>query len=951
LNGYAAAVGYHDGREKSDVLDDLAAVCDDDDLRREVEQVWRKADAGDYQAPNRARLARRGLLPERFDHDEERRREHQLVVLPDLPEPDAHDAGAGGTLAGDADADPPHGHLTVDHARDRTKAQLVDAYTGDEDVLVEALPSMGKSYGSVAAAKETGRPTTILAGRGNKEQYARLREWCRELGFDVGDKREPNGDVYILPSFKRDCETANGEHGEEWADTVDKWYQAGATPKQIHKIGPYALGDDVDALPCQHDGSSCGYTRRWDFDPDEFDVLIGHYTHAYKPKVTTDRVVVVDEFSDAYETELAGDELAGAVNQYLGEHGVGDDPVKRDDRDGGYLPFQTFSDLLLNRDDAERREPAIEWLRKRGVVADEDGAIYFDGDGDETPDAAAPLAVYTILKSTTLGNGYERVDFRPDVDEDKRIGVFDDGRDRLGDAPGVSILRPPPGLDYADVVVGLDGTPTLTMWELAYGRTFDHRIVLEGRRPEYLTDALGYRVLPTTDALKPYNNPDYINTDHDGALLEGIAKHHGTEPAVITSATAIRTWDDEGVVDAVRDEDGRLTGDIDAGPVDRVRWHGNVLGSNAFGETRVGAVIGSNHYGDGFIKRWGAYAGEAVTRKHLDDDADPETKPRGSDLSYGTFGDEIYRHMTEHDTLQAIMRFGRDAGGATVYVDTATLPEWVPTAGRGDVRSVSDGLVGVLDALEDIGPAATADLAAHDAVGVSTRQVRAHLETLKEYGVLAATPDPNDGRRTIYGVDNSDPVTTTGLVDLPDIDERPARTRPWSRATAPYDTGESIGSVPYDRSIYVRLPEDRADADDAETTTTGAGDELESDGDPPVTTEETIREVTPPALPDGGVVAFDVSIDTDDDADEWPAFDVGLDAHVKKYGEDGRAWYVTSDDETGDVSRHRRGARPATRRRARPATLPERGARRGDRSTRGALDVIGDAGSDDDPPE
>ena len=239
--------------------------------------------------------------------------------------------------------------------------------------------------------------------------------------------------------------------------------------------------------------------------------------------------------------------------------------------------------------------------------------------------------------------------------------------------------------------------------------------------------------------------------------------------------------------------------------------------------------------GMGSSSAGGAYADESVTRQHVDDDADPDTKPRGSDLSYGPFGDRILRHMTEHDTLQAIMRFGRDAGGATVYVDTDTLPEWVPTHGRGDVRAVSDGLVGVLDALEDIGPASTAELVDHDAVDVTRRQVRRHLETLEDYGVVSDAPDPDDGRRTIYGLDDTAPITTTGVVDLPDVTDRPVRT-----ATDDEDGVESSGRVGYDRSIYVRRPEDQDTPDDV------------ADG--------RIREV---AIPDGGVVAVNAGIKAD----------------------------------------------------------------------------------------
>ena len=100
--------------------------------------------------------------------------------------------------------------LTIEDARERTVDAIADAYTSSDRVLVEALPTMGKSYGAVKAAADTDQQVTVLTGRGHKEQYEQFREWCDEHGLDY----------YTLPSFTRDCDTANGEHGEEWADTV-----------------------------------------------------------------------------------------------------------------------------------------------------------------------------------------------------------------------------------------------------------------------------------------------------------------------------------------------------------------------------------------------------------------------------------------------------------------------------------------------------------------------------------------------------------------------------------------------------------------------------------------------------------------------------------------------------------------------------------------------------------
>ena len=66
INGYAAAAGYDDGLDKAEVIANLEDVCDDDDLQREVDQMWRKAKHGDHSPPSYTKLAKRGMLPERF---------------------------------------------------------------------------------------------------------------------------------------------------------------------------------------------------------------------------------------------------------------------------------------------------------------------------------------------------------------------------------------------------------------------------------------------------------------------------------------------------------------------------------------------------------------------------------------------------------------------------------------------------------------------------------------------------------------------------------------------------------------------------------------------------------------------------------------------------------------------------------------------------------------------
>ena len=609
--------------------------------------------------------------------------------------------------------------LSVDDARERTTDAIADAYTAGDRVLVEALPTTGKSYGAVAAAAETGKQVSIFTGRGNKEQYEQFREWANEHDLDH----------YKLPAFMRDCPTANGEHGDEWAERVRDWYRRGATPQAIHKFAESVLGRP---LPCQeHDNHSCRYASKWDFDPDEFDVLIGHYSHAYKQKVTSGRVCVFDEFPGVYETTF-GPALQGAVSYWL--------------QTTDAVPFEDYTDLLEHRDDDERRSDALAWFLDENLERDE--IQVFD---DASAHAAAPLAVFTILAGATndLGNGFEHADL-----DDVGTGV----RDRRTDA--VSILQPP-ALDYAGGVVALDGTPTKQMWELSLDERLNHRQVLaDDERAEYIRDALNLNLVRTTEYVKPYNSADHVAVDRDAALLEMITETHDAAPAVITTTTARDEFDDAGVLDIDPE-----TGDVTDGPASAVKWYGDVLGSNEFDDERVGAVLGSNHYGDDYIKKWGGYAGRAVERE------DPSNDGKGTALSYGTFGDKVLTHMREHDTLQAAMRFGRDGNGAVVYVHTDTLPEWVPVAGEGRVVTTwSDGMKSVVRALETLGAATTAEIADHPAVEIGERQVLDHLDTLRNRGVVDRQQDGADGRRVVWRDDGVHRVNDHGDVELDPVD-------------------------------------------------------------------------------------------------------------------------------------------------------------------------------------
>jgi hypothetical protein len=597
----------------------------------------------------------------------------------------------------------------MDSARKRTTEAIKDAYTSSDRVLIEALPTLGKSYGAIKSVKETGEKITLLTGRGHKEQYQQIREWCEEHGLDY----------YTLPSFNRDCDTANEEHGKEWARQVNGWYNRGATPQTIHKHAEDILGRP---LPCQeHKGENCPYTSKWKFNPDKYDVLIGHYSHAHKSKVTVGRTVVLDEFpGGAYETSLGADGLLpGAVSSWL---------TRIEE-----VPFESYTDLIENRDDQQRRADALLWFEETETAKDELAVL-----DDVNAHALAPTVVFSLLTVDNLGNGLAHTDLAGDG----RQAVFDRAENELN-------ILTPPDLDYASGVVALDGTPTKTMWESSIGSRVNHRQVLtDAEREEYIREVLNLNLIKTSDHIKPYNSTDHVNVAADGALLEEITSIHDEKPGVVTSSTAEKVY---------------LTVEKSV-PIEETKHYGNVLGSNEFKTKRVGAVLGSNHFGDDYIKKWGAYAGKTVERG----------QGKGSDLDYGSFGNQVLTHMREHETLQAAMRFGRDGNGAAVYVHTDTLPEWVPLAGEGQVLKIwSEGMRQVMDALECLDSPTTKEIVAYPGVDKTRQTVFKHLETLRKKGVLNRKRDPEDGRRYVWFGDELHKIGENGEAELPstNIDE------------------------------------------------------------------------------------------------------------------------------------------------------------------------------------
>lgn len=627
--------------------------------------------------------------------------------------------------------------ISTDELRNRVCQTIQNAMIEERNVAVDAIMSGGKTYGTFKAADNLDHQITYFAPR--LGMYDQAAEYAQEVGI-------PEDEIKVLPSMKRDCPTWDGQHGGEWEEKVKRQYYSGARPKVIHEMN--------DGIPCreEHDGE-CPYEAMWDFDPDDYQVIIGHYKHSHVTHVTMGRTVVFDEDpASAFTTTLEGGELQQSINTFL-------------DMDVS-PPVSDFDELLRIRRDDQRVKECGRWFNQM-VQADEfdfgspDSAnvVRFDG---ENYHGYAPHAVYAILNTTPLEEGYpfER-GFMPGG---LSGSLFFSTSDEHGDY--YVEFRESPELHYANAVLALDGTPLtdesrpdphrVREWSQSLGIDLEHhRVLSDEERRNYIRDTLGHTYVQVSESAMPYSSGRYNNMTEDAALCAGVREFYGQgeAPIVTTSKT---------VADEYRD-----AGFEEQGLAKKIDHTGNLRGTNRYAEERLGIQLGSSHHGDHEIRRRAAWLRETV-----------EVSGKGMDRDYGSdLANSILRQMRENQTAQNVMRLGRDGGGALIVLKTAAFPDWLPVAGKGGVTPWPDGMKEVLVAWNDLSPGSlktveVSEIAGHDAVSVSERQVRNALDSFVELGYVKKGDHPNDGRKNVYvddGLGGVDPEEYAE-VELPDLE-------------------------------------------------------------------------------------------------------------------------------------------------------------------------------------
>lgn len=514
--------------------------------------------------------------------------------------------------------------ITLETVWSRTKKTIQEAVQTDGFILIDAPPGSGKTTSLPEIVNRTKRPVTYLAQR--EDLYDQMDKLCDDAAI-------PHE---TIPSPQRACPTFMGLEGGSWQHEVTELYAAGVSGRRIHN------DREPPCLP------GCEYMDRWkEIHSTQPAVLIGNPRHAYVEAVIEDRVVIIDEFPGTdFITHF--EHPGPLISTFL--------------QDTPELSYSDYTDFLRNR---SGQDLTLAYAYQ-DVNFDPCPEAVLETDGDVTTvNARAGLLTYGVGAMADLGNGFESTRQYTYNDTLNRYapvlqpwdGFILGNRTLIRDRNNDEVwMLSPPDLSTARCVVGLDGTPTMLLWNTVFDTSFQVKSILNRREwKSYIRDAVNVEILRTNDSPKSYYNPNNVTPLKDTKIAFWIRLHEDEKPGLITSKKALHEYESY--------NDGEIFDYVS----DSLNF-GGVRSYNGYKDKTLGYITGSRHYGDDYIKQWAAVMGHAVEGERV-----------GDDRVYGEIGNQIRDHMRV-ETIQDVLRFGRGNEDRTkVYVNTSALPEWIPS--------------------------------------------------------------------------------------------------------------------------------------------------------------------------------------------------------------------------------------------------------------------------------
>lgn len=550
----------------------------------------------------------------------------------------------------------------LQEVQDRT-SQLIDvASRSNYPTLIEAPPASGKTTSAIRLAETSDTPITYLASR--LDLYDQAGKICDNIG---------GVDWSIVPSPHRQCPTFRGEY-EGLDRQVKRLYAQGMSGFRIHT-------SDTVRTPC---GSDCPYTsevKRLTDDIDSIDVLIGHHSHVLREAYIKNRIVILDEFnvqpflkSFPDETSSITDDPGLLIRTFLQDVHKNESSFPEE--------LQDPTDLIEKRHDAEVVHQALDWFREYGASrgAAQENYDFFSPSGQryDSVNYWAPLLTMSILCMGRLGPGLE---LAPHPN-----GVYDDdwtkadlglatGCLRNRDSGEMHVLTPP-DLSSASQVIGLDGLPTVELWDRLFApeNGFEHeQVIPRTEYTGYLQQCLNMDLVQLGSGMYHYAGGQISPMDETRFEYIRI-RENGDRFPLISTRKALLKYDGKGIIETfvkpIDDRDNIPDSETLVNADYLALHYSLVRSSNIFEQETLGVVFGSPLPSDEQVVILAGLCGHHSV-----------AEGEGDEKSFGEFGDKIFSHESHHQVVQATLRFGREKSvasgeGSTVYLSTLAVPDW-----------------------------------------------------------------------------------------------------------------------------------------------------------------------------------------------------------------------------------------------------------------------------------
>lgn len=563
----------------------------------------------------------------------------------------------------------------LEAVQNHTSKLIQKACDADQPVLIEGPPNSGKTTAATELAIHKDTPITYLTRR--IDLYEQAKEWCEDHD-EIRSK--------IIPAPHRTCPTFQGDNqGSESA--VKSLYAKGYSGRQIHLQFP-------NKTPC---GKSCEYfdgLEKIDKEIDSIDFLIGNYAHSNRKQYIEDRIVIIDEFDpepflSAFPNKSSSvvEDPGKIIPKFLAEVADHDETFPSD-------IYQDVTDLIQKRDNPIQRSKGINWFQKNNASRQEAQESEFLNPTVKEHDsvhAFAPCLTFSLLCMERIGPGIEVAPpMDGSLDEAWKDADLDAATKCLRNRnTGTMYTLEPPDLTSAEQVIGLDGTPTIELWNLLFApeNGFDHRQVISREDfVSYLESAMNMSLIQIGGGMHPYAGGTL--SKHDEERFAQVQTIENERFALISTKKALQKYKQWGWLDRFVKHSPATTDSDDENPRLFEEFnalnYGMIKSSNEFAEEQLGVVAGNPFPSDDLVKIWAGFCGQSVEIS--------ESEGNDGTKSFGDFGDKIYQHLAHHEVVQAILRFGRDESiyehdGATVYISSEALPDWFDVNTKIEVQS------------------------------------------------------------------------------------------------------------------------------------------------------------------------------------------------------------------------------------------------------------------------